>query len=130
MIGNIREGGIHPEVKFGVSSCKIAVFRNVVAQSYTSKLFCCWLYKCLYSVPATEQQKRQWLCLIFNDNMPAAVRVSFYVCANHFTLDCFSNEGQYKAGFASTLTLLKGSVPTMPDPATAPEPQVIVTTFW
>ena len=79
-------------------------------------------HKCLFSVPATEQQKRQWLHFIFNDNMPAVVRVSLYVCANHFTSDCFSNEGQYKAGFASTLTLVKGSVPTIPDPATAPEP--------
>ena len=83
-------------------------------------------HQCLYSVPATEQQKRQWLCFIYNDNVPAAVRVSLYVCANHFTSDCFSNEGQYKAGFASTLTLVKGSEPTIPDPATAPEPQVRV----
>ena len=59
---------------------------------------------------------------IFNDKMPAAVHVSLYVCTNHFTSDCFSDEGQYKTGFASTLTLVKGSVPTIPDPATAPEP--------
>ena len=44
------------------------------------------------------------LCFIFNDNMLAVERVGLYVCANHFTWDCFSNEGQYKAGFASTLT--------------------------
>ena len=83
-------------------------------------------HKCLYSVPATEQQKRQWLRFIFNDNVPAAVCVSLYVCANHFTSDCFSKEGQYKAGFALTLTLGKGSVPPIQDPATAPEPQVSV----
>ena len=27
-------------------------------------------HQCLYSVPATEQQKRPWLCLIFKDNVP------------------------------------------------------------
>ena len=50
--------------------------------------------------------------------------VNMYVCANHFISDCFSNECEYKAGLASTLTLIKGSVPTIPDPATATEPQV------
>ena len=85
---------------------------------------------CLYSVRATGDQKRQWLHFIFNDNVPAAVCVSLYVCANHFTSDCFSNAGQYKAGFASTWTIVKGSVPPILDPETAPEPQVSVAMFW
>ena len=95
---------------------------------HTNCSFVGWInqHKCLYSVPASEQQKRQWLHFIFNDNVPAAVHVSLYVCTNHFTSDCFSNKGQYKAGFALTLTHIKGSVPTIPDPATAPEPQVSV----
>ena len=86
-------------------------------------------HKCLYSVPAREEQKRQWLSLIFNDNVPAAVRVSLYVGANHLTSDSFSNRDQYKAGLASTLTPIKGSVPPIPDPATAPEQQVSVAMF-
>uniref|UniRef100_A0A671XVK2 THAP-type domain-containing protein n=1 Tax=Sparus aurata TaxID=8175 RepID=A0A671XVK2_SPAAU len=78
-------------------------------------------HKCLYAVPATEEQKIKWLRFIYNEDVVAAVRAGLYVCANHFTSDCFRNEGQYKAGFASTLTLVKGSVPTIRDPATAPE---------
>ena len=62
------------------------------------------------------------MCFIFYDNVPAAVRVSLCVCGNRLTADCFSDEGQYKAGFASPLTLVKGSVPTIPDPETAPKP--------
>ncbi|KAM8755816.1 uncharacterized protein AB9X84_009227 [Acanthopagrus schlegelii] len=78
-------------------------------------------HKCLYAVPAAQEQKTQWLRFIYNEDVVGAVRVGLYVCANHFTSDCFSNEGQYKAGFASTLTLVKGSVPTIRDPATVPE---------
>ena len=63
---------------------------------------------------------------IVNDNVPATLSVSLCVYANQFTLDCFSYGGRYKACFASTLTLIKGSVPTILDPATALEPQVSV----
>ena len=37
-------------------------------------------HQCLYSVLATEQQKRQWLRFIFNESMPAAVHASLCVC--------------------------------------------------
>ena len=60
---------------------------------------------------------RQWLFFIFNDNVPAAVRVSLCVCANHFTSDCFSNDCQYKAGFALTLTLVKRISPNHTGPS-------------
>ena len=87
--------------------------------------------KCLYSVPATEGQKRQWLHLIFNDSVLATVCVRLFVCANHLTPGCFRNTRQYKAGFASTLTLVKvsQSVPTIQDPASAPECRHILIVF-
>ena len=97
-----------------------------VRHTNCSVVGCISQHQCLYSVPATEQQKRQWLLFIFNDKVLAAFRVSLHVCANNFKSDCFSNDGQYKAGFASTLTLVKGSVPPIQDPATAAEPQVSV----
>ena len=106
---------------------KIAVFAMSslsVRHSNCSVVVCKNQHQYLYTVTTAEQQKRQWLHFIFNDNVLAAGHVSLYVCTNHFSLDCFRNEGQYKAGFALTLTLIKGSVPTIPDPATAPEPSV------
>ena len=82
-----------------------------------------------YILSQLQNNRRDSGCVsFFNNNMPAAVCVSLYVCAKQFTSDCFNNEGQYKAGLASTLTLVKGSVPPIPDPATAPKPQITVAT--
>ena len=76
-----------------------------------------------YILSQLQNNRRDSGCVsFFNDNVPAKLPVSLCVCANHFTLDCFSNEGQYKAGFDSTLTLVKASVPPIPDPVTAPKP--------
>ncbi len=40
-------------------------------------------------------------------------------CANHFTPDCFLNEGQFKAGFK--FKLKDGSISIVHDPAAPPE---------
>ena len=51
-----------------------------VSHANCSIIGCKNQHKCLYSVPATEEQKRQWLRFISNDNVPAAVCVSLCVC--------------------------------------------------
>ena len=58
----------HPLVKW----CSYRLFR-FSSFRYVTKWFS-------NSVPATEQQKRQWLRFIFNDNVPAVVRQSLNVC--------------------------------------------------
>ena len=56
-----------------------------VRQANCSVVCCINQHKCLNSVPATGEQKRHLLRLIFNDNVPATLPVSLYVCDNHFT---------------------------------------------
>ncbi len=41
--------------------------------------------------------------------------------ANHFTPDCFLNEGQFKPGFVKKFKLKDESVPIVHDPAAPPE---------
>ena len=116
--GDIREGGIHPRGKVwfvqqqdsSVSQCHRSDLDTQIALLLVVKIN-------LSAYILSQLQKRQWLRFIFNDIMPATVCVSLFVCANYFTSDSFSNECQYKAGFATTLTLLKRISPTHTGPS-------------
>ncbi len=44
-----------------------------------------------------------------------------YVCANYFTSDCLTNEGQFNAGFSQGLILKEGSIPTLVAQTSAPD---------
>ncbi|XP_016367233.1 uncharacterized protein LOC107707669 isoform X1 [Sinocyclocheilus rhinocerous] len=72
-------------------------------------------------LPTSEPLKEQWITFAFKGKAPPDLPKCVYVCSNHFTPDCFANEGQYKAGFAKKLVLKDGSVPTVCDPASPPE---------
>ncbi|XP_037641699.1 uncharacterized protein LOC119497554 isoform X2 [Sebastes umbrosus] len=70
-----------------------------------------------------QDTKFKWIHFIYDGNVPLNVTSRPYVCANHFTWNCYTNAGQYKTGFANTLRLKEGAVPTIRDPTTNPEAQ-------
>ena len=74
----------------------------------------------LHHLRTKEDIRAKWLNFIFQANVPASVSKSV-VCANHFTSDCFSNQGQYQAGLATRLFLKDGSIPTVRVNATEEE---------
>ncbi|XP_070691873.1 uncharacterized protein [Pempheris klunzingeri] len=67
----------------------------------------------LHILPSSEEVKTQWINFIFDGNVPTRMGKLLYVCANHFTSDCFLNGGQYKAGLATKLRLKDGCIPTV-----------------
>lgn len=112
------------DIRGGERGAAVAMSSVGARRANCSVAGCKGQHRGLYSVPAAEEQKRRWLRFIFGDRAPAAVPASLFVRAKHFAADCFSNRGQYEAGLASPLSLVKGSVPTSRDPAAAPEAQV------
>lgn len=109
--------------------CRLIMSKRV-RHSRCNVVGCTNQHKCLFSLPASEDVKQQWLAFIFDNNVPTTTSSTLLVCATHFTPDCFDNEGQFKAGLASKLTLNKDSVPTLRDPATANQPSVSVYILW
>ncbi|XP_048037922.1 uncharacterized protein LOC125263095 [Megalobrama amblycephala] len=73
-------------------------------------------HKSLHLLPASEPLRTRWISFIFKGKAPENAPKHIFVCANHFTSDCFMNEGQYKAGFAKKLLIKNGSVPTLRHP--------------
>ncbi|XP_035481659.1 uncharacterized protein LOC118300242 isoform X2 [Scophthalmus maximus] len=70
-------------------------------------------HRSVHILPPCEDLKTRWIHFIFNGDVPKTIGKILYVCSNHFTSDCFSNQGQYKLGLASQLKLKSGSVPTV-----------------
>ncbi|XP_054626249.1 uncharacterized protein LOC129178248 isoform X3 [Dunckerocampus dactyliophorus] len=67
----------------------------------------------LYRLPNTKDIRAKWIRFIYGGNVPASTGKSLFVCANHFTSDCFLNLGQFNAGLALRLNVKDGSVPTV-----------------
>ncbi|KAM8733556.1 uncharacterized protein AB9X84_025253 [Acanthopagrus schlegelii] len=96
---------------------------NPKAKHSCSVVGCTDTHVSLHRLPTKEDTRAKWLNFIFQGNFPASLSKSFVVCANHFTPDCFSNQGQYRAGLATRLFLKNGSIPTFRGNATEEETQ-------
>ncbi|XP_051956388.1 piggyBac transposable element-derived protein 4-like isoform X2 [Xyrauchen texanus] len=70
-------------------------------------------HRSLFLLPSSNPQKDQWINFIYSGNAPTQHTKFLYVCAKHFTDDCFHNMGQFRAGHAKRLKLKSGSVPTL-----------------
>ncbi|XP_029956558.1 zinc finger protein 236-like isoform X1 [Salarias fasciatus] len=73
----------------------------------------------LFLLPTSEPVRKKWLDYIFGGHVPNRIPKRFYVCARHFTHECFSNIGQYSSGSAQRLRIKKDAVPTLRDPKTS-----------
>ncbi|XP_059897595.1 uncharacterized protein LOC132449789 isoform X3 [Gadus macrocephalus] len=66
-----------------------------------------------FVAPSSESLRNQWVHFVFAGNAPTRLPKCVFVCAKHFTDDCFFNLGQYRAGFAEHLKIKPGSIPTL-----------------
>lgn len=76
-------------------------------------------HKSDHLLPTADPVQTQWINFIFDREFPRARSKVLYVCSNHFTSDCFTSEGQYKAGLTSELKVNDKSVPIVRDPTSA-----------
>lgn len=82
----------------------------------------------LHHLPTNKEIRDKWIHFIYDGQVPATVSSSPFVCAKHFTTDCFSNLGQFKNGFAKRLSLQVGAIPTLRATANVKEePDVSIT---
>ncbi|XP_039675675.1 uncharacterized protein LOC120571041 [Perca fluviatilis] len=113
-----REKQLRPcERVVAVSSRDITVRKR--AKHNSCSVFGCTIeQKSLFLVPSREPLKNLWVNFILCGNSPTQLPKVLYVCAKHFTDDCFLNLGQYRAGLAERLKIKPGSVPTLVGSAT------------
>uniref|UniRef100_A0A672ZI96 THAP domain-containing protein 1 n=1 Tax=Sphaeramia orbicularis TaxID=375764 RepID=A0A672ZI96_9TELE len=80
---------------------------------------CTHQHDSLFLLPTSEPLRKKWLDYIFDDHVPNNIPKRLYVCARHFTDECFSNMSPYSSGLAQRLRIKKDAVPTLRDPSTS-----------
>ncbi|KAA8579040.1 hypothetical protein FQN60_010564 [Etheostoma spectabile] len=108
-----RENELRPvERDIGFSS-RDTVTRKRAKHGSCSVFGCTNEHKSLFLAPSAVSVKSQWVNFIISGNAATQLPKVLYVCAKHFTDDCFLNLGQYRAGLAERLKIKPGSVPTL-----------------
>jgi len=71
-----------------------SAFTKMAQQRGRCSVVGCRNEQSVHLLPSSVPLKMQWISFIFKGNAPENVGKYLYVCANHFTPDCFVNEGQ------------------------------------
>ncbi|KAF7655100.1 hypothetical protein LDENG_00060760 [Lucifuga dentata] len=66
----------------------------------------------LFGLPKEDSVRRRWLQFAFS-HLQQQYNPNIFLCALHFTDECFINGAQYNAGFSARLLLKEGAVPTV-----------------
>uniref|UniRef100_A0A673BH58 THAP domain-containing protein 1 n=1 Tax=Sphaeramia orbicularis TaxID=375764 RepID=A0A673BH58_9TELE len=80
---------------------------------------CTHQHDSLFLLPTSEPLCKKWLDSICDGHGPNNIPKRLYVCAQHFTDECFFNMGPYSSGLAQRLQIKKDAVPTLRDPSTS-----------
>ncbi|XP_028292415.1 uncharacterized protein LOC114455398 isoform X1 [Gouania willdenowi] len=73
---------------------------------------CSKQHKSLFLLPSVELLRTRWLEFIYNGCVPKGIPKRLYVCAHHFTKECFENMGPYRAGLSQRLRIKRDAAPT------------------
>lgn len=73
----------------------------------------------LHGLPSEQTLRLIWLKFIFNNQVPEKFSQYLRICTAHFSSDCIAHQDRYTSGFAKSLILQQGSVPSILHPAAA-----------
>ncbi|KAJ8356128.1 hypothetical protein SKAU_G00189220 [Synaphobranchus kaupii] len=79
----------------------------------------------MHALPRDTALRQDWMNFIFFNKVPENVSQHLRLCTAHFSPDCIENQARYNAGFVSKLLLTPGAVPTVLNPASDIQQQVL-----
>ncbi len=68
----------------------------------------------MHCLPSDPNVRKEWMTFIFNE-VPDRVSKNLVLCSLHFTVDSFTNNAQFEAGFSERLKIKDNAVPAILD---------------